>query len=85
MCRKTENQIRQMFKAIQEPFAIYCPKGRKNFLSYNYVLHKFSELLMLHQFISCFPLLKSREKLQEQDRIWEKICKHLDWPFIESI
>ena len=85
MSRSTEDKIRQMFKTIQEPFAKYCPKDRKNFLSYNYVLHKFCELLMLDQFLPCFPLLKSREKLQQQDKIWEKICDHLGWEFIESI
>ena len=85
MSRNTEEKIRYMFKAIQEPFTKFCPKGRKNFLSYNYVLHKFCELLMLDQFIQCFPLLKSREKLQQQDKIWEKICSYLGWEFIESI
>lgn len=85
MSRNTEEKIRHMFKAIQEPFTKFCPKGRKNFLSYNYVLHKFCELLMLDQFITCFPLLKSREKLKQQDIIWEKICKYLGWEFIESI
>jgi hypothetical protein len=85
MSRNTEEKIRNMFKAIQEPFTKFCPKDRKNFLSYNYVLHKFCELLMLDQFIHCFPLLKSREKLQHQDKIWEKICNYLGWEFIESI
>lgn len=85
MSRKTEIKIRNMFKEIQEPFAKYCPKNRKNFLNYNYVLYKFCELLELDEFKKCFPLLKSREKLIEQDKIWENICKELDWQYIESI
>jgi hypothetical protein len=85
MSRNTEEKIRQMFKEIQDPFIKYCPKDRKNFLSYNYVLHKFCELLMLDQFIYCFPLLKSRVNLQKQDKIWKKICDDLGWQFIESI
>ena len=32
-----------------------------------------------------FPLLKSREKLRSQDKIWEAICADLKWEFISSI
>ena len=37
-------KLRTMFKEIQTPFMKHCPKDRKNFLSYSYVLHKFVEL-----------------------------------------
>ena len=63
----------------------YGPPERQNFLSYTYVLHKFCELLELDDLLRCFPLLKSREKLQEQDAIWEKICNDLGWCFYKSI
>ena len=80
-----ENKLRRMFKEIQEPFMEVCPKDRKNFMSYSYVLHKMCELLELDQFLSCFPLLKSRQKLHGQDIIWKKICHILRWEFIPSI
>lgn len=83
--RETEERLRKMFKQIQEPFEKHCPKHRINFLSYSYVLHKFCELLELDDFIKCFPLLKSREKLREQDKIWKKICKEVRWQYIPSI
>ena len=67
------------------PFYKHCPKNRKNFLSYSYVLHKFVELLGLDEFLPSFPLLKSREKLHQQDLIWEKICRDLGWEFIRSL
>ena len=57
----------------------------KKFLSYSYVLHKFLHLPKLHEFLPCFALLKSREKLHQQDKIWEKICKDLKYEFIKSI
>ena len=63
----------------------HCPKDRKNFLSYSYVLHKFVQLLGLDEFLACFPLLKSREKLHQQDQIWKKICEELKWEFIKSL
>ena len=84
MSRQIEEKLRMMFKEIQTPFVKYCPKDRKNFLSYSYVLHKFCELLSLDEYLECFPLLKSREKLQQQDNIWEKICRELQWQYIPS-
>ena len=83
--RNNEEQLRIMFKEIQQPFMNNCPDDRKNFLSYAYVLHKFCELLELDELLIYFPLLKSREKLQQQDFIWKKICHDLKWQFIPSI
>lgn len=80
-----EEIIRGMFKAIQIPFEKYCPAKRKNFLSYNYVMYKFFELLELDEYLDCFQLLKSRTKLHQQDEIWKNICKDLNWEFIKSL
>ncbi len=85
MKREIEERLRIMFKEIQGPFMEVCPKSRKNFLSYSYVLHKFVELLELDEYKSCFPLLKSREKLHQQDLIWKNICAKLKWHYIKSI
>ncbi len=85
MSREIEDKLRLMFKEIQIPFAKACPSDRKNFLNYNYIIHKFVELLELDDFIDCFPLLKSREKLYQQDQIWKKICDELQWEFIPSL
>ena len=85
LTRQYEEQLRMMFKEIQTPFMQHCPTNRKNFLSYSYVLHKFCQLLELDDLLIYFPLLKSREKLQQQDQIWEKICKSLLWEYIPSI
>ena len=82
---ETEEILRSLFKEIQLPFMNNCPPNRRNFLSYSYVLHKFCELLELDYLLEFFPLLKSREKLQQQDKIWEKICKDLKWQYIPSV
>ena len=74
-----------MFQEIQTPFILYCPENRINFLSYDYVLYKFFELLELDEYKMYFTLLKSRERLIEHDEIWKKICSHLQWEFIPSI
>ena len=83
--KEIEEKLRFMFKEIQTPFQKHCPKQRKNFLSYSYVIHKFIQLLSIDEFLVYFPLLKSREKLYQQDKIWKNICKDLNWQFINSI
>ncbi len=74
-----------MFKDIQGPFLKHCPKDRKNFLSYSYVLYKFFQILGLNEYLKFFPLLKSREKLYVQDQIWKKICEDLNYKVIPSL
>jgi hypothetical protein len=85
MTQALEDRLRMMFRDIQEPFNTHCPESRKNFLSYSYVLYKFCELLGEDDFLPCFPLLKSKEKLYQQDVIWKKICEELKWEFISTI
>lgn len=78
-------KIMTLFSEIQEPYERACPSNRKNFFSYNYILYKFCELLDEQETMQLFPLLKSREKLYQQDCIWKKICEINDWPFYKSV
>lgn len=82
--RDTEDKFIEMFTIIQEPWEIYKPKDRKNFLSYPYVLYKFSELLERDDLLHFFPMLQP-QKLMEQDLIWQKFCKHLKWEYYPTI
>jgi hypothetical protein len=83
-----EKQLKIMFDETQIPFEKYrlqiCPQ-RKNYLNYNYTFYKMFQLLNKDEFLNCFPLLKSREKLYEHDLIWKGICNDLRWQFIPSI
>ena len=85
LSREVEEKLRFMFKEIQFSFVKHCPKKRSNFLSYSFVLYKFCELLELDDYLPCFPLLKSREKLHMQDKIWQKICEDMNWEFIRTV
>lgn len=85
LSREVEEKLRFMFKEIQSSFVKHCPAKRSNFLSYSFVLYKFCELLELDEYLPCFPLLKSREKLHMQDKIWQKICEDMDWEFIRTV
>ena len=85
MSRENEEKLRHMFREIQPAFKKYCPKGRKNFLSYSYVLYKFCELLEMDEFLPCFARLKNRDKLYVQDKTWELICSEMRWQFIRTV
>jgi hypothetical protein len=82
---KVRKRLIEMFNDIQIPFAKYCPTERRNFLSYSYILYKFFELLELDEHLPYLNLLKSRDKLHQQDVIWEKICEDLRWEYIPSV
>lgn len=85
LTRDLEEKLRQMFRDVQEPFMLYKDKSRKNFLNSHYVFHKLFELLERDEFLPYFCYLKSRQKLQEHDEVWEKICEYNSWSFIKSV
>lgn len=84
-----EQALQRMFGQIEKVFPEVCPVGRKNILSYGFIIRKCLELLGEYKMASKFKVLKSREKLLEADRIWKKICSALGgdkkgWVFIKS-
>ena len=85
MSREKEEELRRMFKEIQIPFHKFCPKSTKKFFILFLCTFKFVQLLELDEFLPCFMLLKSREKLHQQDLIWKQICEYLNWEFIPSL
>lgn len=72
-----EKKLIAMFEEIQAPWSMFKTKDRKNFFSYPYTIHKFCQILGLKEYLSYFPMLKSREKLYRQDTTWKKIMEHL--------
>jgi hypothetical protein len=85
MSPELEDTLCNLFMEIQKPYAKHCPEDRVNFLNYYYVLYKLCELLNENTFLPFFPMLKDPCKRIEQDNIWKKICKELDWEFIPTI
>jgi len=85
LSKEMEEKLQYLFKEIQPAWIKFCPRDRSNFLSYPYVLFKLCQLLDMDEFLPYFQLLKSREKLYQQDLTWEKICKEMQWQFIRSI
>jgi len=82
--RDTELLIINMFLATQESFQNHKGEKRSNFLNYAYVLNKLFKIIGLEEYSQYFYLLKSKNKLRDQDVIWEKICKDKGWKFYSS-
>jgi hypothetical protein len=80
-----EDILCNLFMEIQPAYAKACPNNRLNFLHYYYVLFKLLELLGESQYLNGIPLLKDREKIIEQDEIWNKICIEKDWEYIATV
>ena len=80
-----EEKLRYMFRQIQDIFDSVCPSDRTNFLSYSYLLRKLLELLGEDEHKKFFRLHKSREKIYQHDKVWQKICKKLEWQYIRTI
>lgn len=87
-----ETKVKDMFQQIQAPFEKYKDPTRKNMLSYSYLLNKFFLILDLPEFSKYFFLLKSPEKLRQQDYTFKKIVDELaktdkktKWRFFPSL
>jgi predicted RNA-binding Zn-ribbon protein involved in translation (DUF1610 family) len=85
LTQETEEKLRAMFRQIQDIFDIVCPDDRTNFLSYSYLLRKLLELLGEDEHMKYFRLHKSREKIYQHDKVWEKICKLLNWQYVRTV
>ena len=85
MSPELEETLCNLFVELQSPYSKFCPDDRVNFLNYYYTAYKLCELLGEDKYLEHFPMLKDPEKRMEQDIIWKKICKELDWEFIPTI
>tara|TARA_B110001450_G_scaffold119646_1_gene112793 strand:+ start:1865 stop:3013 length:1149 start_codon:yes stop_codon:yes gene_type:complete len=80
-----EQNLSNMFMQTQPLFIKYAPANRLNFISYSYILHKFFLILDMPEYLALFPLLKSRQKIAQNEEVFKKICKELKWTWIPSI
>ena len=78
-------KLKEMFREVQKIYKQHAPKHRSNFFSYPYILYKFCELIEADYVLPYLTLLKSTEKLYQQDQVFKSICKELKWEFIKTI
>lgn len=81
MSPELEETLCNLFVDIQPAYSKFCPDDRVNFLHYYYTAYKLCELLGETSYLKHFPMLKDPEKRMEQDIIWKKICKEMNWEF----
>ena len=87
-----------MFIEVEKVWEYVKIPERSSFFSTPYILHKFSQILGLNEYLVHFPLLKSREKRYYQDLMWKQVIeifnnvpskniflKDIEWKFISSI
>ncbi len=74
-----------LFIEIQKPWALHCPPNRTNFFNYTYTLHQLCVLLGQFQYLPYIQMMKDREKQLDQDLIWKKVCKDLDWEYFPTV
>jgi hypothetical protein len=84
MSPELEDLICVLFIEIQAPYNIFCPDDKVNFLNYYYTVYKICELLGERKYLEYLQLLRE-DKINEQDCIWKKICKYLDWLYLPTI
>lgn len=77
--------LRNMFIEISAEFVRYCPKNRKNFPRYTYIIYKCCELIDYREILQYLPLLKTRQRLIEMDVIWKNICAMRGYRFINTV
>lgn len=83
--RDDEEDIINKFNKMQDAYQKHRPEKRSNFLNYSYVLNKLFRIKGMDNYAKYFGLLKSKDKLREQDAIWSKICKDMGWKYHPSI
>lgn len=88
-------ELERDFLRIEKSFERHKDKfesNRTHFFSYNFVFNKLFRKMQekypeddnIPKLIDHFPLLKSRQKLVEQDRVWKYIANDLNWNYLRS-
>ena len=77
----TEEKLIKYFKQIVSIYEPLKNQRRTSFLNYYYVLYKLLELMRENELLPYIPLLRTKQRLREHDRVWHKICNELNWPY----
>jgi len=96
LSREFCEELERMFLKVEKQFEIHKNKfksDRRHFFSYNFIFNKLLRLMEkkyphddnIPKLIPLFPLLKSRQKLIEQDSVFKHICDGLGWEYMRSV
>ena len=81
-----DERVRAMFRQCEIAFERVPPdiRQRRNFLTYDYVIFKIFEICGIEDLLEDYKLLKTAERIEQHDRVWEHICGQLGWTFIPT-
>ena len=77
----TAEKLMRNFKQIVSVYEPLKSLKRTSFLNYYYVLYKLLDLMKEHELLPYIPLLRTKQRLREHDRVWYRICLELDWTY----
>ena len=76
-----EDKLIRHFKAIAQVYEPLKGDKRNSFLNYYYVLYKLLHLMKEQELLQYVPLLRTKQRIREHDRMWRRICDELDWNY----
>ena len=76
-----EDKLIRYFKAIVQVYEPLKGDKRNSFMNYYYVLYKLLHLMKEYELLPYIPLLRTKQRIREHDRMWFRICLELDWSY----
>ena len=76
-----EDKLIRYFKAIAQVYEPLKGDKRNSFMNYYYVLYKLLHLMKENELLQYIPLLRTKQRIREHDKLWKRICTELDWPY----
>ena len=80
-----EDKLIRYFKAIAQVYEPLKGDKRNSFLNYYYVLDKLLHLMKESELLNYVPLLRTKQRIREHDRMWCRICDELDWNYYPTV
>ena len=80
-----EDKLIRYFKAIVQVYEPLKGNKRNSFMNYYYVLYKLLHLMKEYELLQYIPLLRTKQRIREHDRVWKKVCEELDWGFHPTV
>ena len=76
-----EDKLIRYFKAIVQVYEPLKGDKRNSFMNYYYVLYKLLHLMKEYELLQYIPLLRTKQRIREHDKVWKRICLELDWTY----
>jgi hypothetical protein len=80
-----EDKLLRYFRAIAQVYEPLKGSKRNSFLNYYYILYKLLDLMKEYHLLPYIPLLRTKQRIREHDRVWYRICIELDWSYHPTV